>query len=119
MISSGDLSRRNDFLAHGDDAGHFAPDCFGVFDFQRAGAAPAGANAAGCGASGKNQNHVFAQAGDLRFDLRFGAVADPDHGDDRADADDDAQRGQHRAHLVSAQRAEGDVKCGSDVACLR
>ena len=42
--------------------------------------------------AGENQNHVLAQAGDLRFDLRFRAVADADHGNHRADANDDAER---------------------------
>src|SRR5439155_20177517 len=28
--------------------------------------------------------------------------------------DDDAKRSQHRTHVVSAQRAVGDVKCGRD-----
>ena len=70
-------------------------------------------------AAGKNQNHIFAEAGDLRFDLRLGAVADADHGDDRADADDDAERGQHGTHFVPAQRAVSNVKCGSDAHFLR
>src|SRR5213076_3235433 len=50
----------------------------------------------------------------LRFHLRLRAVANPDHCNDRADANDDPERGEHRAHLVSAQRPIGDVKCGCD-----
>src|SRR5439155_10090841 len=65
-------------------------------------------------ATGKNQNHILSEAGDLRFHLRLCAVADPDHGDHCADTDDDAKRSQHRTHFVSAQRAVGDVKCGRD-----
>ena len=56
----------------------------------------------------KIRMHVLAQARDLRFHLRLRAVADADHGDDRADADDDAERGQRRAQLVAPQRAQRD-----------
>ena len=35
---------------------------------------------------------------------------DRDHGDHRGDADDDAERGQDRAHLVGAERLEGDAE---------
>ena len=68
LISGRDLARRNHFLADRDDPGHFAPDRFGIFDLQRAGAAPAGANAARGDAAGKNQDHVFARG--WRFALR-------------------------------------------------
>src|SRR5262249_27997018 len=39
------------------------------------------------------------------FDLGLGALADGHHGDDRADADDDAERGEKRAHLVAQEGA--------------
>ena len=90
MIASRDLRRRNDLLAHGDHTRHFAPDRFRIFNFQRAGAAPAGANAARSGAAGKNQNHVLPKAGDLRFNLCFRAVPNPNHRDDRRNTDDDS-----------------------------
>ena len=57
-------------------------------------------------AAGEDQDHVLAQAGDLRFDLRLRAVANADHGDHGADADDDAERGQHGAQFVPAQARE-------------
>src|SRR5205085_11201314 len=62
----------------------------------------------------KNQDHVFAETGDLRFDLRLRAIPDADHRDDRADADDDAERRQRRAQFVSAQRAGRDFEGGSE-----
>ena len=115
LISGSDLRRRNNFFAYADYTWHFAPNRFGVFNLQGAGAAPAGANAARRRAAGKRSGSRFSpRLGDLRFDLRLRAVANPDHRNDRADADDDPERGQHRAHLVSAQRAIGDVKCGCD-----
>ena len=42
------------------------------------------------------------------LDPRLGARADRDHRDHRADADDDAERGQERAHLVAQERAHRD-----------
>ena len=114
LIAGRDLCGRDNFFADGGDAGHFAPDRFGIFDFQRARAAPARANAARGRAAGKNQDHIFAETRDLRFDLRLRAVADADHRDDRADADDDAERGQHGTQFVSAQGAKGDLESGTE-----
>ena len=114
LVSGSNLRRGNNFFAYTDYTWHFAPNCFGVFNLQGAGAAPAGANAAGRSAAGKDQDHVFAKTGYLSFHLRLRAVADSDHGDDRADANDDPERGEHRTHLVSAQCPIGDVKCGCD-----
>jgi len=57
--------------------------------------------------------------GDLRFDLGLGAVANPDHGNNRADANNNAKCSEHRTHLVSAQRAISDMKCGSDAHVIR
>ena len=51
---------------------------------------------------------ILAQGGDSGLDLGLGAVADADHGDDRADADDDAEHREDGAHFVPAQRPEGD-----------
>ena len=119
MISGCHLRGRDNFFAHADDAGHFASDRFGVFNFQRACAAPAGADATRRGASGKDQDHVLSKAGDLRFHLRLGAVADPGHRNDCPDADDDSQRSEHGTHFVAAQRAVGNVKCGRDSHLVR
>ena len=58
----------------------------------------------------KIRMNVFAEARDLRFDLRLRAVADAHHRDDRADADDDAERGKNGTQFVSAQRAERDLE---------
>ena len=81
-----------------------------VLHRQRAGAAKPAVDAAAVDAAGEDHDHVLAQRGDARLDLRLGAVADADHGDDRAHADDDAQHGQRRPQLVPAQRAEGDFE---------
>jgi hypothetical protein len=44
------------------------------------------------------------------LDARLGAGADRHHRDDRPDADDDAQRREERAELVSHDRAQRDAK---------
>ena len=49
---------------------------------------------------------VAAHAGDVRRDLRRGAVAERDHDDHRRDADDDAERRQRRAQHVAADLAK-------------
>jgi hypothetical protein len=100
LVSRSHLRGRNNFLTHSDDARHFAPDRFGVFNLESAGAAPASANPTRSGASGKNEDHILSEARDLRLDLRFRAVADSNHRDDRADTDDNSQRCQYGAHLV-------------------
>ena len=57
-----------------------------------------------------DDEQVGAHRGEGLLDLRLGALADGDHGDDRGDADDDAERGEKRAHLVAQQRAERDAQ---------
>ena len=94
LVSCSHLRGRNNFRTHSDDAGHFAPNRFGVFNFESTRAAPASANPARGGAAGKNEDHILSEAGDLRLDLRFRAVADSNHRDDRADTDDNSERGQ-------------------------
>src|SRR5229473_2873359 len=42
----------------------------------------------------KDENHILAHAGDLRFDLRFGSAADADNGNYRSNADNYAEHGQ-------------------------
>jgi hypothetical protein len=44
----------------------------------------------------------------LFFDRRLRAAAERDHRDDRADADDHAEHGQDRAHLVAVERLHCD-----------
>jgi hypothetical protein len=43
--------------------------------------------------------------------LRFGTIPDADHCDDCGDANNDPKRSENRAHFVSAQRTEGNIKC--------
>ena len=76
--------------------------------------APTGPNAARRRAARENKNHDLPEARDLRFDLRFRAVADADHRDHRGDTDDDAERGQGRAQLVAPQGAERNSQGGAE-----
>ena len=114
LISRRDLRIRGNFFAYRDDAGDFAADRLGVFDFQSAGAPEPGANAARGDAAGKNLENVLTEARDLRLDLRFRSVADADHRDDGADADDDAKRGENGAEFILAQCASGNLETGTE-----
>ena len=90
------------------DGRDFALDGLHVVVDQGLGLAPAHVQAAaGHGAAGDEQQ-VGAHGGDLVLHLLLRALADADHGDDRADADDDAQHGEHGAHLVARQRPQCD-----------
>ena len=102
------------FGADADDAGDFALDRLVVFDGEGGGAAPTAAHAALAHAAGEDGDDVLAEAGDLGFDLGFGAVADAHHGDDGADADDDAERGEDGAHGIAQEGAEGDFDDGAE-----
>ena len=108
------MSGRNNFLAYADDARHFAPDRLRVFDLQRAGATPSRANTTRSGAAGKDEDHILPETGNLRLDLSLRSVANPNHCNDRANTNDDAERGQDRTQLISPQRAERNVKCWCD-----
>ena len=77
-------------------------------------AARAEADAAAGGRAGLDQQVVGAHA--RRWSSAIGrgrALADLHHRDDRRDADDDAQRRQHRAHDVAAQGAGRPVSNGA------
>ncbi len=56
-----------------------------------------------------NRQHVRAQLRDLRLYGPLGALAERDHGDHRADADDDAEHGEHRPELVGPDRVHRDL----------
>ena len=62
------------------------------------------------GVAGVDRDHVRAGAFDLIFDRRLRAVAHRHERDDRRDADDHAEHGQAGAHLVAAERLEGDAE---------
>src|SRR5262249_48064502 len=108
FIARRDLAAAADFGAHERHAGDFALDRFGVVDAQRPGKSRAAADASAREAAGPDENHVLSETRDLRLDLRLGAVADADHRDDGADADDHAEHGQDRAEFVPLEGAEGD-----------
>ena len=50
-----------------------------------------------------------AELGDALLHRLLGAGTEGDHGDHRADADDDPEHGERRAQLVGAQRREGEL----------
>ena len=114
MISRRDLRSRGNFFAYRGDARDFAADRLGVFDLQSARATESGANAARGDAAGKDLENVLTKARDLRLDLRFRAVADADHRDDGADADNDAKRGENGAEFILAQGASGNFESGTE-----
>ena len=80
---------------------------------------PTGADAARGRAAGINQDYILSKTSDLGLDSRFRAVTDSNHGDKRCDANNNSERGEHRAHFVSAQGAECDIKCGCDSHVIR
>ena len=53
-----------------------------------------------------NRQKVGAQARELAAHRGAGALTEGDNGNDRGDADDDAQRRQNAAALVGAQRGQ-------------
>src|SRR6266404_7991560 len=114
LIARRDLRVRYDFFTHSYNSRHFAPDCFRVFDLQRSRPSPAGANSTRCCAAGKNQNDILTETGNLCLHLRFGTVADSDHGNDSATTYDDSKRGEHRTHLVPSQRSKCNFKRSSN-----
>jgi hypothetical protein len=74
-----------------------------VFQFQTLPVAPAQPRPAGTEGAGEDEQYVFPQPGNLLFHLLSGA-----------DTNDHAQHRQRGAHLVPAQRAQGDSEDGGD-----
>ncbi len=114
LVAGGELGEGADLGAGAGDVGHFVANGLVILPGQGAGAAEAHAEAAAADVAGEDQDDVLAEGGDLGFDLGLGAIADADHGDDRADADDDAEHGQERAQRVAAQGAGGDSESGEE-----
>ena len=81
-----------------------AADRARVRDRERAGAAEAGADAAGGRRARQDHDDIGAEALDLLAHRLVGALADGDHDDERGDADEHAEHGQRRAHLVAPDR---------------
>ena len=109
-----DLSASADLRADGNDAGNFPLDGVAVLDGQGSGAAPTGPDAATAETSREHEDDVLAHAGDLGLDLGLGAVANANHGDDCADANDHAQHGEQGAQLVASQSASGNFQGGDN-----
>ncbi len=72
--------------------------------------AEAALDAAAARGARQDDEDVGAHRGERLLDLRLGARADGHHGDDGADADDDAERGEERAQLVAQDGAQGDAE---------
>ena len=81
---------------------------FRIFGLERGRAG----EAVGHALAGTQHQQVAAEAADLvRHGLRR-AVAQRDHGDHGADADDDAEHGEERAHQVAPDLSQGEQQCG-------
>src|SRR6185369_12967208 len=96
------------------DADNLTFDSLSIIDGQSAGSTPTRAGAASAGTAGEDQDDILSHAGDLGFNLRFGAVSNADHGNHSADSDDHAKHREQGAELVPAQRARGNLKGGED-----
>jgi len=83
------------------DTAQFARDGFGVGEAKLRGFGALHADAL----TGPHDEEVRAQARDIGRHARCRALADGDHGDDRGDADDDAEHGQGRAQQIAPDRA--------------
>ena len=68
-------------------------------------------------APGYDHEGVGADAGEGALDGEGRAVADLHHGDDRRDADDDAERGEQGAHDVAPEGAGGRLQDAVQVSC--
>ena len=103
-----DLFSRAHLGAEAVDIFDIGEDGVGVFRREGSRAAVAAPRAAAGEAARHDGDQILAHRGDLGFDLGFGPVADADHRNDGGDADDHAQRGEHRAHGIAAEGAKGD-----------
>ena len=68
-----------------------------------------GAGAAGSELARPDREQIAAELGQIRGHLGRRAVADRHHGDDRADADDDAEHGQKRAQRIAQDRLQSQL----------
>src|ERR1019366_2305562 len=91
----GDLHRR-----------HLRPDRVEVAHGQRRLRSEPALHAARGRRAGQHDEEVRPHRGERLLDLALRAGADGHHRDDRADADDDPERGQERAHLVPQDGAQ-------------
>ena len=116
------LARLPDQVGDLPDGLVLAPDRLGIGDGQGRGAARPAAGAHARHRSRDDDNQVGAEACELLLHRVVGALPDGHHRDQRGDADEDAEHGQRRAHLVARQRlrrrgqdhqAEGPGKRGS------
>ena len=76
---------------------------------QRLGGAPAHAHAAAVDRARLHKQHVGSHGRDLLLRLLLRSLTHADHGDDRADSDDDAEHGEDGAQLVAGQGPHGDT----------
>src|ERR1019366_1780503 len=89
-----DLLTVTNFRADTNHPWYLPSDGVRVVDGHRAGATPAAPRPAAGKVAGKNKDDILPETGDLRLDLLLRAGAYSDHGNDRADTNDDAQGGE-------------------------
>ncbi len=114
LAAGRNLGERTHFRAHANNAGDFLAQGAIVALGERWRTAEAHRKAAAADVAGHDQNHVLAQLGNLRFDLRLGAIANAHHGDDGAHADNNSQHGQQGTHGVALQRPQGQFQNRKD-----
>ncbi len=97
------------------DRGELPPDGARVRHRQRGRAAESRPQPSRRGAPRNHEEQVRPHGGDLGGDPLVRSRADRHHDDDRRHADDHPQHREDGAHLVRAQRAEGDLSRGQEV----
>ena len=90
------------------DAGYFPGNSLGVLVRHRRGGTGGYPDAGRRRGAGHDDQEIAAQTGNGFLHFFADAHADRDHGDDGADADDDAEHRQNGAHLVGPQAVQSD-----------
>ena len=110
LVAVDELHARIDHWRGVRDERHLLADGAHVGEGEALGRTRSGPHAAAVDAAGFDPDDVGADARDGLLDLRRRAVADGDGADHRADADDDAEHRQRRAHGVPPQRLQCEWK---------
>ena len=101
----GAVDRRRDVI----DILDFLLDGLGIIIFQLLAGTSCGTDAALIGRTRRDDEHIAAQAGNGIGDVLAYAHADGNHGDDGANADDNAQHGKNGAQLVGQECRNGNL----------
>ena len=110
-----DLRLRDVLAGHGGDGGAFLEDGIQVVERDVAERSGPAEDAAGLGLARLDDQNIRAERLNLAQRLLARPLPHRDHGDDRADPDDDAEHGQHRPHLVGGQPLQGDADALAEV----